>query len=99
MGGRYGEVKNKQKGPVRRRAVLGRALYPEFFSEGTRLRSVNGGKSFISEERFIREKYTLLLRALPKGPRKKSVKGGKALYPGSVISEFHIPKAPILPET
>jgi len=26
---------------------------------------------------------------LPKGPREKSVKGGKALYPGSVISEFH----------
>jgi len=42
----------------------------------------------MSGERFIREKHTLLFWALPKGPREKSVKGGEALYPGSV-SEFH----------
>jgi len=45
MRGRHGEVKNEQKGPVRRRAVPGRALYPEFSSEGTRLRSVKNGKA------------------------------------------------------
>jgi len=78
----------RKKGPVRCRAVPCRALYPEFLSRGTRLRSVKSGKP-LSGERNIREKNTLLLWTLPKGPREKSVIGGKALYPGRVISEFH----------
>jgi len=45
-----------KKEPVRRRAVPGRAFYPEFLSDGTRLRSV---------------------------------KSGRALYPGSATTEFH----------
>ena len=35
----------RKKGPVRRRAVPGRALYPECLSEGTRQRSVQSGKA------------------------------------------------------
>jgi len=35
----------RKKGPVRRRAVPGRALYPEFLPEGTELRSVKSGKA------------------------------------------------------
>ena len=45
--------------------------------------------SVISGERYIRKKHILLLWTLPKGPREKSVKVGKALYPGSAITEFH----------
>ena len=79
----------RKKGPVRRHAVPGRALFPEFFSEGTRLRSVKSGKALLSGERYIREKHTMLLWVLPKEPRENSVKSGKALYSWSVISEFH----------
>jgi len=75
--------------------VPGTALYPEFFSEGTRLRSVKSRKALYRGS-AIREKHTLLLWALPKGLREKSVIGGKALYPGSVVSEFHCNERNIL---
>ena len=35
----------RKKKPVRRRVVPGRALYPEYLSKGTRLRSVKSGKT------------------------------------------------------
>jgi len=35
----------RKREPVGRRAVPGRALYPEFSSKGTRLRSVISGKA------------------------------------------------------
>jgi len=42
-------------------------------------------ESVISGERYIREKHTLLLWALPKGPREQSIIGGKALYPRGAL--------------
>jgi len=81
----------RKKGPVHRRAMPGRTgtLYPEFLSEGTRLKSVKSGKALYPGSAISGKKHTLLLRALPKGLTIKSVKGGKALYPGSVILEFY----------
>ena len=35
----------RKKGPVRRRSVPGRALYPDLLSERTRLRSFESGKT------------------------------------------------------
>jgi len=57
MGGRCGEEKNEYKGPVRRRAVPGRALHPEFLPEGTRLRSVKSGKSLYPGSAFKGKTY------------------------------------------
>ena len=53
------EVLLHKKGPVRRRAVPGRAIYREYLPEGTELRSVKSEKA-LAGERYIREKHTLL---------------------------------------
>jgi len=78
------------KGPVRRRAVPGRALYPEIFSEGTRLRSVKSGKALYPGSAIsgkdIHCSYGLCLRDLGK----RALQAGKryirgALYPSSTV--------------
>jgi len=47
----------RKKGPVRRRAVPGRALYPDFLSKMTRLRSVKSGKALYPGSAISGEKY------------------------------------------
>ena len=78
----------RKKGPVRRRALPGRALYPEFLSEETELRSVKSGKAFHRGSASSGKNMHCSSGLCPRD-REQSVSGGKALYPGSVISEFH----------
>jgi len=82
-------VQIRDQWPVRRRAVPGSALYPEFFSEGVRLRSVRGGRALYPGSALSGKNMHCSDGLCPKGLREKSVKGGKALYPGSVIFESH----------
>ena len=52
----------RKKGPVRRRAVPGRALYPEFFSEGTRLRgALKAGTRYIRGALYPGKRYNALM--------------------------------------
>jgi len=60
----------RKKGPVRCRAVPCRALYPEFLSKGTRLRSVKSGKP-LTGERNIREKKYIALMGFAQGTEGK----------------------------
>ena len=66
----------RKKGPVRRRAVPGRALYPEFFSEGTRLRSVKSGKALYPGSALSGEKIQCSYGLCPRNRGEIALKAG-----------------------
>ena len=67
-----------KKGPVRRRAVPGRALYPEFSSEGTRLRSVISGKALNPGSVLSGESIHCSYGLCPRDRGKRALKAGKS---------------------
>jgi len=90
MRGRYGEVKNELKEPFRRRAAPGRALYPEFLPEGTRLRSAKSGKSLYPGSALSGKNIHCPDGLCPRDRGKSASKAAKryirgALYPSSTV--------------
>jgi len=87
-----------KKGPVRRRTVPGRALYPEFLFEGTRLRGAKSGKALYPGSAVSGKIIHCSYGLCPRDRGKKTVKAGKryirgALYPSStVVREYEHPK-------
>ena len=86
-------VSLRKKGPVRHRAVLGRALYPEFLSEGTRLRSAKSGKALYPGSAISGKNIYCSYGLCPRDGGKRALKAGKryirgALYPSSTVFRF-----------
>jgi len=80
----------RKKGPVRRRAVPGRALDPEFLSEGTRLRSIISGKALYPGSALFGKNIHCSYGVCPRDRGKRALKAGKryirgALYPSSTV--------------
>jgi len=79
----------RRKGPVRRCALPGRALYPDFLSQGTGLRSVISGKALYPGSAMSGKNIHYALGLCPRDQVKRALKAGKR-YIRRALTEFTV---------
>jgi len=81
----------RKKRPVRRRAVPGRALYPEFLLEGTRLRSVKSGKALYPGSALSGKNIHCSYGLCPRDRGEIALKAGKRYIRGAFYLSSTVP--------